>query len=145
MKLTYQTAIATFIQFIAMVVLGVPNALISIITTCQHDGSSCASNMITSIIFFLFTAIWFGFILAVGYFAQKNRSNRLAALLIICEIPTLFVAGLINLPRESNYLAKGTSLVDVILGLIVVYLALRVLFARGRRIVKRSRKTPTNP
>jgi hypothetical protein len=140
MNLRYQTATITFIQFFTMVVLGLANALVSIISTCHNNSSDCTSNMISSSVLFLLTPVWFGLILAAGYFAQKNRSNRLAGVLIGLELITIVVAGHFNFPRESNWLAKGTSLLDVLLGIIAIYLALQLLLARGDRIVKRTRK-----
>lgn len=140
MKLTYQTAVATFIQFIAMVILGLVNSISSIVSTCQSNGSNCTSNMISTSVLFILTPVWFGMILACGYFAQKNRSNRLAAILIGFEVVTIVVAGHFNFPSEKGWLAKGTSLLDVFMGLVVIYLAVQVLLARGHRIVKGSRK-----
>lgn len=144
MKFTYQTAVATFIQFIAMVTLGFINNITSIISTCHHNSLDCTSNMISSLVFFMLTALWFGFILAVGYFAQKNRDSRLAGLLIGCELAVIVTAGLFNFPRETSFLTKGTSLIDVLLGLSVIYLAIQIFFARGKRIVKGARKRKTN-
>src|SRR5579872_7453240 len=143
MKFTYQTAIATFVQFISMVVLGLANAIYSIISTCHQYASNCTRNMISSSILFLLTPVWFGFMLGLGYFAQKNRSNRLAATLIFFEMITIVVAGHFNFPSEKNWLAKGTSLLDVTLGLVVIYLSAQLLLARGHRIVKKGRHRKT--
>lgn len=138
MKFGYQTGVATFIQFVLMVVLGVPNSIISIISSCQSNGSDCIINTITSIILFIFTTLWFAFILGAGYFAQKNRSTRFAAVLIASEVITVSVAGRFDLPRQSDLLGKALSLIAIVLGLVIIYIALHVLLARGHRIVKGS-------
>lgn len=140
MKLTYQTASATLIQFLIMTVLGMINCISSIITTCNSHSSSCSSNMISSIVLFILSVGWFGLILAFGYFAQKLRSHRFAAFLIFTELITVVVAGHFNFPRESGLLTKSTSLFDVLIGLVVIYLAIQVLLARGHRIVKKRRR-----
>lgn len=140
MKLTYQTANATFLQFVALVILGLANSISSIISTCHSSSQSCTTNMISTSALFILTVIWFAMILSLGYFAQKNRSNRLAGILICFELVTLVVAGHFNFPTEKGWLAKGTSLLDVLLSLIVIYLAIQVFFARGKRIVKKGRE-----
>jgi O-antigen/teichoic acid export membrane protein len=137
-EIRYQTATATFIQFITLTILGFPNAIVSIVSTCHSDSSNCVSNSIVSLVFFLLTAAWFAFILFVGYTAQKRRSRRLAFILVGCETVNLFVAGIINFPRETNYLSKSTSLVDALLSILVLYLATRLFFAGNKRVVKKT-------
>jgi hypothetical protein len=137
-KLTYQTAVVSLVQFITLTVLGVPNAIVSIVTTCHADNGDCVSNSLVSLIYFLLTAAWFGIILFLGYTAQKRRSGKIAVLLIGSEFLTLAVAGFVNFPHDSNFLDKGTSLIDALLSLWVIYLAFRLIMARGGRIVNTS-------
>lgn len=136
-RLTYQTAAASLIQFITIMILGVPDTIINIISNCRSSNPNCASNMIVSIIFYLMTAVWFGLIMLIGYAAQKKRSRQLAVILGGFEFITLVVAGYIDFPNVSNILAKITSLIDVALSLSVIYLALRLFLAGDRRVVKK--------
>lgn len=138
MKFTTQLATATLIQFIVITFLGVPNAAVSIISTCHTDSSNCVSNTISSLVFFLLTAMWFGYILILGYQAQKRRSRRLAFILIGSEFINLFVAGVINLPRDTNWLAKGTSLLDSLLSIWIIYLAFRLFIYGNKRVVRKT-------
>lgn len=136
-RLTYQTAVVSLIQFISIMILGVPDTVINIVSTCHNDSSNCVSNMIVSLIFYLLTAGWFLIIVLLGWAAQKKRSRQFAVILIGFEFITLVVAGYIDFPHDTNVLAKGTSLLDALLSLWVMYLAFRVFLSGGKRIVKR--------
>ncbi len=85
MRLTYQTGIATFIQFIVFSFLTFASQVGSVVTTCHKDGSNCVSNLITSVILYILVAIVFCIIWIIGYGAQERRSKRLAQLLICIE------------------------------------------------------------
>lgn len=137
MKLRYETAIATLVQFITLTLLGIPNALVSIISTCRSHGSDCVSNLLVSLIFFLLTAAWFGFVWVLGYAAQERRSKRLARLLIAAEGLIILVA-LFNAKHHTNWLGLVTSLVDVFLAVWIIILAYRLSKANGGRIVSRT-------
>jgi hypothetical protein len=137
MKFTYQTATATMIQFISLTILGVPNAIVSVVGVCRTDSSNCVSNGLVSLVFFLLTALWFGFIFFLGYTAEHRRSRRFAFILIGCEFITLMADGYINFPRDSNFLSKGTSLLDSLLSIWIIYLAIRLFIAGNKRIVKK--------
>lgn len=139
MKLTYQTAIATLIQFVTLTLLGIPNALVSIISTCHSDNSNCVSNMLVSLIFFLLTAAWFGFVWLLGYAAQERRSKRLAWLLIGAEALTAAVA-LFNTRHDTNFLTIITSLLDLLLAIWIMVLAFRLIRAKGGRVVVSQRQ-----
>jgi preprotein translocase subunit SecG len=138
MHLRYETGIAGLIQFISLTLLGIPNALVSIIPTCSNDHTDCVSNLIVSLIFLLLTAAWFGFVWLIAYAAQERRSKRFAWLLIACEGATAVIA-LFNSRHDSNYLTKATSIIDLILALWIIILAFRLARAKGGRIVKSSR------
>lgn len=139
MKLKYETAIATLVQFITLTLLGIPNALVSIVTTCHRDGSNCVSNTITSLLFFLLTAVWFGALWVLGYSAQERRSRLLAWLLIGAELVVIMVAFGINFRHDSNFLSLGTSILDILLALWTILLAFRLSRSKGGRIVKSTR------
>jgi predicted permease len=136
-NLTNQTAAASLLQFFTMVILGVPNTIVNIVTTCNSSQNSCVSNTIVTLIFYLLTAGWFGIIMLVGFIAQRKRSRQFAVLLGGLEFITLGVAGYIDYPHDTNVLAKATSLIDAVLSIVVIYLALRLFYSGGRRIVKK--------
>ncbi len=135
MKLRYQTASFTLAQFIIMMVLAVPNTLVSVISTCTKSSSDCVSNGLVSLMLFILTALWFGMILIFGYFAQKQRDRKYAIILMGLEFINLVTAGYINFPRDPNILAKFTSLTDSIISIIVIYLAFNILRAGNTRLV----------
>lgn len=136
-KFTHQTAVISMAQFITIMLLGVPNTLVNIISTCHSDSSNCVSNMIVSIIFYILTAGWFGIIMILGYTAQKKRSRQFAVILIGFEVITLGVALYIDFPHDTNWLAKTTSLIDGLLSVWVIYLAFRLFIAGNKRIVRK--------
>jgi drug/metabolite transporter (DMT)-like permease len=125
-KLTYQTGIATLIQFITLSFLGIANGLNSIVTTCRHDGSDCVSNVLVSIIFFILTALWFGAVWILGTIVQERRSRRLALVLMGAEGLIAMVA-LFNAKHHTDALALVTSLLDLMLALWIIFLASRIL------------------
>jgi hypothetical protein len=142
MKLTYETATATLIQFLALGLLNIANSLYSIITTCHHPGGDCVGNMFSSLIFYIFITGWFGVICILGYLAQDRRSKRLAQLLIMAEASVSLVALFnikLNLKYHSGLLSLATSIVDVVLALWIISLAFRLMRAGGGRVVAKQR------
>lgn len=135
MKLTYQTATATLIQFITLSFLGMANGLNSVTTTCRHTGKDCISNLIVSIIFFMLTALWFGIIWSVGYMAEQRRSKLLARLLIAMELLVAVVA-FFNARHHTDILSLLTSLVDLALAVWIITLAVRLMRSGGKRITR---------
>jgi drug/metabolite transporter (DMT)-like permease len=147
-KLTYQTAVATLIQFITLSFLGIANAMNSIVTTCRHDGHDCISNLIVSIIFFILTALWFGCVWILGTLAQERRSKRLALLLIGAEGIIAMIA-YFNARHHTDALSLATSLIDLALALWIITLAFRLVRAKGERITsgsgqRRRRRRPAS-
>lgn len=138
MRLKYETAIATLIQFIVLVFLNIGTGTVSVITTCHDNNGDCVSNMIVSLIFFLLITLWFGFIWILGYTAQERRSRRLAQALIIAEVMVVVVA-LFNARHHTDPLSLITSLIDFGLGIWVIMLAYRLMKAGGARIVTKQR------
>jgi hypothetical protein len=148
MKLTYETAKATLIQFIVIGVLNIADALQSIITTCLHNGNACVGNLLSSVIYYVLIIIWFGIILALGASAQSLRSKKLARLLICAELAVFVVAGYnirLNIPPKNGYLSLITSLVDVALSVWVMRLAYNLTKAQGGRLVKGRQRKPRKP
>jgi drug/metabolite transporter (DMT)-like permease len=143
-KLTYQTAVATLIQFITLSFLGIANALNSIVTTCRHDGHDCVSNLIVSIIFFILTALWFGAVWILGTLAQERRSKRLALLLIGAEGIIAMIA-YFNARHHTDAIGLATSLIDLALALWIIILAFRLVRAKGERITSGQRRRRRRP
>lgn len=139
MKLTYETAIATFIQFVVITLLNVGTGAVSVISSCHGANNQCVSNLIVSLIFFMLLAGWFAVIWVVGYAAQERRSKRLAQLLIGAEILVAMVA-LFNAKHHTDPLSLVTSVIDFSLSLWIIILAYRLIRSRGGRIVNRQRR-----
>ncbi len=142
MKLTYETATATLIQFITLGLLNLANGLDSIVTTCHHPGGDCVGNILSSVIFYILLTGWFCVIVILGFLAQKRRKKQLAQLLIAAEASVVLVA-LFNVKLSFRYfsgvLSLATSLVDIALAIWIITLAYRLMHADGKRITPRSR------
>lgn len=142
MKLTYQTATATVIQFIVLGFLNIVNGIVSIVTTCAHPGGDCTGNILSSIIFYILIVGWFGIVLVLGYAAQERRSKRLAQLLIAAEGAIMLVALFnikLTLKYHNGFLNLFTSTVDLVLAIWIVTLAYRLMRANGGRVVAKAR------
>lgn len=147
MKLTYETATATLIQFIVLGLLNIANGLDSIITTCRHSGGDCVGNIFSSLIFYMLAVGWFGVVLGLGYLAQERRSKRLAQLLIMAECLIVLVALFnikLNLKYHNGLLSLFTSFLDLVLSVWVITLAYRLMRAGGKRITGRRRRAGSN-
>ncbi len=144
LSLSYQTASISLFQFITILLLGIPDTIISIVSTCHSDSSNCVSNMAVSLIFYLLTAGWFAIIMVLGHMAQVKRSRQFAVLLMGFEAITFIVAGYIDFPHDSNILSKLTSALDALLSLVVIYLAIRLFLSGGRRIVRKQNPLSRN-
>jgi hypothetical protein len=128
MKLTYETGIATVIQFVFLGIMNIINQLYSIISTCVHSSNTCVSNMLSSVVFYILIMAWFGFIMFLGLTAQAKRSKRLATFLIGAEALIILFAVYnikLNLASNNAYLSLFTSLLDIAISFWVVYLAYR--------------------
>jgi hypothetical protein len=152
MRYKYETAVITLVQFIVLSLLGIANGLNSIVSTCRTDHGDCISNTIVSLIFFLLTAAWFGFIWVLGYSAQERRSKRLAQALICAEGLIAMIA-LFNARHHTDFLGLTTSVIDLVLAVWIITLAWRLMRSGGGRIVAkhpggsgraRRRRTPGN-
>ena len=139
MKLTYETGTATLIQFIALSLLNLANGANSVVTTCTREGSDCVSNLLVSIIFYILAVIWFGFLWVLGFAAQDRRSKRLAQVLIGAELFVVMIA-YFNARHHSDFLSLATSVIDLVLASWVIFLAFRLMRAKGGRVVVRPRR-----
>lgn len=146
MKLKYQTAIATFIQFVTLTLLNVGTGAVSVVSTCHSHPRNCVTNLTASLIYFILLAMWLGCVWILGYLAQDRRSKRLAQTLIAAEAAIAVVA-LFNAQRRTDPLSLLTSLIDFCLSIWVVVLAYRLIKSGGGRIVSRQppRKQPVKP
>lgn len=137
MRLRYRTGIATFIQFIVMSLLSIVNGIESVVTTCGTKSGSCLTNAFATTVFFLVISLWFASIWILGYFAQDQRSQRLAYLLIAVEFAVIMIAGF-NIQNHTTTISTATSLIDVGLAIWVIVLAFKLSRAKGGRIMSRS-------
>lgn len=135
MRLTYETAIATLIQFITLGFLNFANGVNSVVTTCRHDSNDCIENLLVSVIFFMLTTMWFGFVCLLGYLAQERRSKWFALALIGAELLIAMVA-YHNATHHTDILGLTTSLVDLVFAGWIILLALRVARSKGKRITR---------
>lgn len=139
MRITYETGIVTFIQFVTGSLLAIANNIYSIVSTCHSSGNDCVSNSIISLIYILVEIFAFAFIWILGFAAQNRRSRPLARLLILIELVVIGVT-LINIKGwNHNLLSLFTSLLDLALALWVILLAWRLSHANGGRVVTHAR------
>jgi uncharacterized membrane protein YozB (DUF420 family) len=136
MRLRYRTGIATFIQFIVMSLLSIVNGIESVVSTCDGKSGSCLSNAFATTVFFVVISLWFASIWLLGYFAQDQRSRRLAYLLIIVEFGVIMIAGF-NFQNHTNAISAATSLIDIALASWVIVLAFKLSRSKGGRIMSR--------
>ncbi|HUA13183.1 MAG TPA: hypothetical protein VL989_01655 [Candidatus Sulfotelmatobacter sp.] len=145
MRLSYETGKATLIQFIVLSLLNIVDAVYSIVSTCTNSSSNqsdCATNALSSVVFYMLIVCWFGIIAFVGYAAQSKRSKRIAQLLILMELSVLGVAAVnikLGISSHSNALSMFTSLIDLILAAWIISLAFRLMRAGDKRVVNRAR------
>lgn len=140
MHLTHETGKATMIQFIVMVLLNIASTIGSIISGCTNSGGQCATNMLTSIIFYVLIVVWFAIIMMLGYQTQTKRSKSVAKLLIAAELAVFAIAGYnihLGITYHNGALSLFTSLFDLIFSVWVISLALRLMRAGGGRVVNR--------
>ena len=138
MKLTYETGIATLVQFIVISLLNIGTQITSVVTTCATKNGNCLTNALSSTGYFMLIVIWFAIVWMLGYQAQKRRSRRLSFILIGTELLIIVIA-LTNLRHYTDILGLITSLADIILASWVIMLAVRLMRAGGRRIVASER------
>ena len=134
MKIKYETGTATLVQFIALSLLGILNALNSIISTCHSAADECVTNAMLSTMFFMITVFFFAVIWVLGYTVQDRRSKRLAQLLIMVELLIMIVA-LFNARHHTDILSLFTSVLDFGLAIWVIVSAAVLIKYGGKRVV----------
>jgi hypothetical protein len=142
MRLTYETGVATMIQFILLSFLNIANSADSIITTCTHSGGSCATNMLSSVVYYILLVSWFGVVAAIGYSAQAKRSKRMSRYLIASELAIFLVAAVnikLGIKAHSGALSLFTSFADLVFSVWIMTLAYRLMRAGNARVVSRRR------
>lgn len=141
----YQVATIALVQFIAMSLLGIANAINSIVVACKANDGSCGSNTLTSLVYFLLIAGWFGFLWILSFTAQQTRSRKLAFVLMGAEGLVAMIA-LFNARNHVDLLGLTTSVIDLTLAIWVIILAFRLLRAKGGRLVVKQprRRRPTS-
>lgn len=145
LKLKYETGVAATIQFIAMTLLNVINAISSSVGQCLNGNGGCIGDVVLAIVYFLVVTVWFGALWLAGFAAQDRRSRRIAQFLIVAEA-LVFLVGLFDFTHhKESILGTLISLVEMITAAYVVWLAFRLIRARGGRIRSRPRRRPTPP
>lgn len=138
LRLTYQTGIATTIQFITLTVLNFISGTVSSVDQCFGKGSGCAGDVVLQMGYFIVISIWFGALWLAGFAAQDRRSRRISQLLILAEGMVLIV-GLFGLTHsKENVLAAIISFVEIVSSAWVAWLAFRLMRAKGGRVRVRS-------
>jgi len=133
----HQVSNIALAQFITMCFLGFANGAYSIASTCaQHD--DCLSNAVVSVVYWILIAVWFGFLWVLSYTAQERRSKRLIWLLIGAQALVALISSY-NARHHPDIIGLITSIVDFVLAVWVIILALRLLRAKGGRVVAKQR------
>jgi hypothetical protein len=131
-QLTYETGIATLVQFIVLSLLNILNGITSVVSTCVK-GQDCITNLLVSVILYLLLVGWFGFVWLLGYNAQERRSKRLAQLLI-CTEGLIALLAFYNIKHHNGAVGIITSIVDLVLCVWVIWLAFRLMRAAGKSV-----------
>lgn len=139
MKLTYETGVATLVQFVLISFLNILTAIGSTAHACTKDSNDCVSTLILSLLYYLLLVGWFGAVWLLGVAAQTRRSRRLAQLLIATEALIAFVALFNARHVHDDPLGKFVSIVGLVVALWVIVLAFRLMRAKGGRVVTRQR------
>jgi hypothetical protein len=145
MRLTYQTSVATFIQFVIVSLFTLVSQTVSTVSSCRQSSNDCIGNLSLAIIFYIVVALFFGAIWLIGYGAQARRSRRLAQLLICIEA-FLALLALFSIKLNSNSRsAQGliASFGMLVMAAWVASLAFRLMRAGPSRVVNRQRRRPS--
>lgn len=146
MKLTYQTGITTFIQFLLLSFLTLGSQIISVVTTCRGTDGSCIGNLLTSTILYILVAVVFGCIWLIGLAAQGSRNKWLARLLICIEGAIAAVALFsvkLSLSEHKNVLGTFFSFAIAALAVWTIIMAWRLTRSEGGRISPGRRRRHT--
>lgn len=140
MTLRYETGITTFLQLALTALFVVIGGVSDMIKSCRDGASSCVTSSFLWLVILLFVIGFFMSLTALGYFAQTKRSSRLAKLLLVVELGIAAVSYKL-LTASSSVLSTIGAFVILVLSLTTVWLAWRIIRAKGRRIVATNRTT----
>jgi len=143
MTLTYQTSVATFIQFVLVSLFTIVTQIISTVGSCTKESTiNCVVDSFTAVIFYSVVAVVFAFIWFIGYRAQHQRSKRMTQLLIAVEgFFALLALFSIKLNTSSrSFIGSIASFVMLLLAVWILNLAFRLLRAGDRRVTRRRRR-----
>lgn len=138
MRLTYQVGIAALIHLSVITLFNIANGVQSSVQQCTGNDTDCIGGMITNMLYFIVTSLWFGAVWLLAVAAQEKRSRKLLVLLMMAEFMILAVASF-NFQHGSNPLGRVTSLVDMLLAVWVGILAARLWLAGGGRVTSSQR------
>ncbi len=139
LKLKYETGVAASIQFVIVTVMNFIDGVSGSIHQCTSNRSSCTSNIVLALIYFVVISVCFGILMLAGFAAQDRRSKRISQLLIIGEVLVLLIS-LYGLTHQNySLIGRINSLVDGITALWVSALAFKLMRAKGGRIRPRHR------
>lgn len=138
MRLTYQVGIAALIHLAVITLFNIANGAQSSVQQCTGAGTDCIGGIITNMLYFILTTLWFGAVWLLAVAAQERRGRSLVVLLLIAEL-MIFVVASFNFQHGSNPLGRITSLVDMLLALWVGFLAIRLWLAGGGRVTSSQR------
>jgi uncharacterized BrkB/YihY/UPF0761 family membrane protein len=136
--LRYETGITTFLQLALAALFVVVGGVSDMIKSCQDGASSCVTSSFLWMVILLFVIGFFMSLTALGYFAQTKRSSRLAKLLLITELGIAAISYKL-LTASSSILSTVGVFIILCLALTTVWLAWRIIRAKGRRIVASTR------
>ncbi|HET9098427.1 MAG TPA: hypothetical protein VFN51_02305 [Candidatus Saccharimonadales bacterium] len=143
MRLTYETGTATIIQLIILSFFNIANTVESILANCFHTGGQCATNVFSSVAFYIATVLWFAFLAFLGYLAQTRRNKKFALMVMAAEMAVFIFAAAnvyLGITYHNAVLGLFTSLIDLILSSWIITLAYRLYKAGSSRVVHARRR-----
>lgn len=145
MRIRYETGIATFIQFIVGVLLSILTNGVGAIGECRSTSAGeCVSNLLVSLILIIIITVWLGFLLLLGYAAQDRRSPRLAMILMGAEAFAALIY-LFDAKHAPDWLSRATNFISFLIAAWIIFLAWRLVRAKGGRIVHRQHSAARKP
>jgi hypothetical protein len=134
----YETGTATFIQFGLVSIFALANQILAIFNSCFGEDAQCVEGVFTAFMFFVLTVMLFMGIWFLGHTAQEKRSKWLSLFLIVVELGVLRIA-YHNAKNHTDWLSLAASTVNIVLSVMVIFLAFRLMRSKGGRIVTKQR------
>jgi len=137
-NLTYETGNATTIQFLAVNIINLISSGYDTVQKCTTPGNgSCIGSMIPNLFLFIALAIFFGVIWLIGFIVQDRRSTKIAILLILAELLVLLIGLFDLIHNKTGFLGILLSISEIATAIWIIYLASRLIRARGGRVRSR--------